>query len=81
MQDDGLHDLRQAVDALVAAVAELDLTDASAAECEDLWVLLDRLEARSRALMAEAATLADASTLDVRGDPDGLSHPLRRVES
>jgi hypothetical protein len=80
MQDGDRHVLRQAVDALVAAVAALDLTDASPDAGRDLWALGDRLEEVGR---TAAARIADpsAGTAAVEDGSDRLSHPLRRVES
>ncbi len=81
MQDEVLHEVHKAVEALVAAVADLDLTAASPTECRGLGALADRLEAHARALTAQAtALLADTSPTDGDRGPDGPSHPVRRVE-
>ena len=81
MQEHDLREVRQAADALVAAVAELDLTDASPAVCRDLWLLADRLEGMCRTAAAEVTARLSDGTPAAGGAPDRLSHPLRRVDT
>jgi hypothetical protein len=80
MQEHGVREVRQAGEALVAAVAGLDLTEDSPAVCRDLWHLADRLEGTCRAAAAEVTARLSAGTPADRGAPDRLSHPLRRVD-
>ncbi|HET6967991.1 MAG TPA: hypothetical protein VFI44_06920 [Ornithinibacter sp.] len=81
MQVQDVPRLREAADALIAAVADLDPAATAPAAYQDLWALGDRLEAIGRTLVSEAAArLPDGTARDDDG-PDRLSHPLRRVDA